>query len=78
MPQLTCVLSFGMLLVFDLGLNRPLPNAQSRGNLFEIALRETINPGYPRTVVKARAPTTLEEQRAFLGIFFISSAFAPH
>lgn len=73
-PQLTCLLSLGMVLVYDLGLNRPPPSDQSSRSLFEIALRETTNPGFPIYGMHTKTSRSLEDRRALLGMFFISSA----
>jgi hypothetical protein len=77
LQQITTLLSLGMTLVFDLGLNRPPRESWSK-NLFEIALRETNNSAFSRHSINIKGPRTLEERRAFLGMFFLSSAFVSY
>jgi hypothetical protein len=67
-----------MALVFDLGLNRAPPSAHPSRSLFENALRESASTGFPRHAVNVKNTRTLEDQRALLGMFFISSAFVTH
>jgi hypothetical protein len=58
-----------------MGLHRPPPNCQSHRSLFEIALRETANPGNPRPGAHIKLDRNMEDRRVLLGMFFISSAF---
>jgi hypothetical protein len=69
-PQLTGLLAAAMTLVYDLGLNRPAPREAS--SLFEDALRESISNPYRPSLMRAR---TLEEQRTFMGCFFLDSVY---
>lgn len=63
-----------MVLVFDLGLNRPLSDSTSK-RLFETAFLETNNTGFSHFSPHAKKSRTLEERRALLGKFFLSSTF---
>jgi hypothetical protein len=68
--QLTGLLAAAMTLVYDLGLNRPAPREAS--SLFEDALRESTSNLYRPSLMRAK---TLEEQRTFMGCFFLDSVY---
>ena len=65
-----------MALIFDLGLNRPPPGDPSSRSLFEIALREANHPTVPILGMHTKTSRSLEDRRAFLGLFFLTSVFA--
>ncbi|KAH6712134.1 hypothetical protein BKA61DRAFT_80314 [Leptodontidium sp. MPI-SDFR-AT-0119] len=68
-PQLTSLLSVGLTLIYDLGLHRPLPKPSSNRNLWEETLRDMCLI----TNSSTQNTRTLDEQRAFLGFYFLSS-----
>lgn len=70
-PQITSLISAASTLVLDLGLSRPLPpkTALNR-SLFYEALRDSCGLGL---LAWTKTTRTLEEQRAFLGYYFLSS-----
>lgn len=70
-PQLTNLIASASTLLCDLGLNRPIPTAPPNRSLFEDAIRESSVARYLTMISSVRS---LEEKRAFLGCFFLSSA----
>ena len=76
MAQMTLLLSLSMALVIDLGLNKPIPSDLHK-SAFEVVLATPLRAGLPSGELpkRALASRTLEERRAFLGIFFITSSF---
>ncbi|KAG0651879.1 hypothetical protein D0Z07_0829 [Hyphodiscus hymeniophilus] len=64
-----------MALIFDLGLNKPIQKATHK-TVFEQVLARPIRPGfaYRELPVEVDVERTLEERRAFLGVFFTLSS----
>ncbi len=72
------ILQLAIALVFDLGLNRSRPNI-SKHELFEYAIRNSNDPMKNPCGDRSESRTrTLEEQRALVGCFFLTSVISTY
>ncbi|KAH8596656.1 hypothetical protein B0O99DRAFT_104002 [Bisporella sp. PMI_857] len=71
-PQLTSLLSAATTLACDLGLTRPRKEGPRGRSYLEDAIRETSwgTTGYMSLL---KTPRTIEEKRAYLGVYFLCS-----
>ncbi|KAE9372631.1 hypothetical protein N431DRAFT_545212 [Stipitochalara longipes BDJ] len=73
-PQVTSLISAANVLVLDLGLSRPLPSKKAPNrSVFYEALRDSCSMGL---LAWTKTSRTLEEERAFLGYYFLSSVIS--
>jgi hypothetical protein len=66
-PVITTIVQLAVSLAFDLGLNKPLPKEQTR-----VMLDYTAR-GCPKPAINVVVARTMEERRAIIGLFLLSS-----